>query len=256
MECQYCNNIFKNKSILTSHQKSASYCLQIQGKNSDIHTCVCKKTFSSKYNYLRHINSCNTYMKENIIKEQEEKYKKLLKEHILLVEHKKELKEQEEKHSKELKEQEEKYKKELKEQEEKHTNILKEIITETIKGNFKRIKYLENKYLKRQPREQYSEKNVIYILTTESLKKDNIYILGKTTNLTNRLSTYNKTCDHQVIYYRECQDKETMNIAEPIIFNKLKNYKEVENRERFILPKNKDISLFINQIDSCIDFLS
>ena len=56
-----------------------------------------------------------------------------------------------------------------------------------------RIQYLTKKYVKLQPRVQYNEKNVIYILTTPSHKKEGKYILGKATNLTNRLSTYNKT---------------------------------------------------------------
>ena len=69
--------------------------------------------------------------------------------------------------------------------------------------------HLENKehklkiqYVKLQPRVQYNEKNVIYILTTPSHKKEGKYILGKATNLTNRLSTYNKTDEHEVVYYQ------------------------------------------------------
>ena len=56
-----------------------------------------------------------------------------------------------------------------------------------------KINYLTNKYVKNQPRIQYKDQNVIYILTTPSHKKERKYILGKATNLTNRLSTYNKT---------------------------------------------------------------
>ena len=59
---------------------------------------------------------------------------------------------------------------------------------------------------------QYKETNVIYILTTKLLKKERRYILGKATNLTNRLSTYNKSDEHDV---------------ESIIFQKLK--KRIEN---------------------------
>jgi hypothetical protein len=32
-----------------------------------------------------------------------------------------------------------------------------------------------------------------------------------------------------------------MNIVETMVFNKLKEYREQENRERFVLPKDKDI---------------
>lgn len=30
MECKYCNNKFKTKSIIRHHQKTAKYCLKIQ----------------------------------------------------------------------------------------------------------------------------------------------------------------------------------------------------------------------------------
>ena len=66
----------------------------------------------------------------------------------------------------------------------------------------KKIKELETMVLKKQKREIYTDSNVIYMLTTQDHKKRNIYIIGKATNLTERLSTYNKTCDHEVIYYK------------------------------------------------------
>ena len=50
---------------------------------------------------------------------------------------------------------------------------------------------------------------------------------------------YNKSDEHEVIYYQECLDEEKMNI-ETMVFNKLKEYREQANRERFILPKEKD----------------
>jgi len=129
---------------------------------------------------------------------------------------------------------------------------LQEINTE--KDN--RINYLSKKYLKNQNRIQYPESNVIYILTTESLKKERRYILGKAKNLTNRLSTYNKTDEHEVIYYNSCEDTDKMDIIEKVIFEKLKNYREQANRERFILPKNENINIFINCINDTINFIS
>ena len=118
-----------------------------------------------------------------------------------------------------------------------------------------KIKYLTKKYVKLQPRVQYNEKNVIYILTTPSHKKEGKYILGKASNLTNRLSTYNKTDEHEVVYYQECPDEDTMSIVEQLIFHKLKNYREQANRERFILPENKTIELFIDVIKKSIENL-
>ena len=40
---------------------------------------------------------------------------------------------------------------------------------------------------------------VVYILTNKLMKKERRYILGKATNLTNRLSTYNKSDEHEVV---------------------------------------------------------
>ena len=118
-----------------------------------------------------------------------------------------------------------------------------------------KIQYLTKKYVKSQPRIQYNEKNVIYILTTPSHKKEGKYILGKATNLTNRLSTYNKTDEHEVIYYQECKDEYSMSIVEQVVFHKLKDYREQANRERFILPEGKSIELFIDVIKKSINNL-
>jgi hypothetical protein len=118
-----------------------------------------------------------------------------------------------------------------------------------------RIKVLENKYLKKHKRTDYKAYNVIYILATESSKKNNIYILGKATNLTNRLSVYNKSEEHEVIFYKECSSPEVMSSAEQVIFQKLEQYRQQANRERFILPEGKDISLFTNVVEKCIKFL-
>jgi hypothetical protein len=119
-----------------------------------------------------------------------------------------------------------------------------------------KIQYLTKKYVKLQPRVQYNEKNVIYILTTSSHKKERKYILGKATNLTNRLSTYNKTDEHEVVYYQECPDEDTMAMIEQVVFQRLKDYREQANRERFILPENKTIDLFIDVIKKSIEFLN
>ena len=118
-----------------------------------------------------------------------------------------------------------------------------------------KIKLLEDTFVKKHRRNNYPEKNVIYILTTEFHLKNRMYIIGKTKHLKNRLSTYNKTCDHQVVYYKECANEEIMNLVELLVLNKLKQYQEKANRDRFILPIENDISLFINIIENCIKFL-
>ena len=118
-----------------------------------------------------------------------------------------------------------------------------------------KIQYLTKKYVKKQSRAEFEEKNVIYILTTPSLKKDRRYILGKAGNLTHRLSTYNKTDEHEVIYYQGCGDEETMAIVETVVFQRLKEYRERANRERFILPEDKEVDIFIDVIKKSIEFV-
>jgi hypothetical protein len=79
---------------------------------------------------------------------------------------------------------------------------------------------------------------------------------GKATNLTSRLSTYNKTDEHEVIYYQQCSNEDRMSIVENMVFSKLEKYRESANRERFVLPENMKIDLFVDVIKECIIFLS
>jgi hypothetical protein len=43
-----------------------------------------------------------------------------------------------------------------------------------------------------------------------------------------------------------------MSSVEGVIFQKLEQYRQQANRERFILPEGKDISLFTNIVEKCI----
>jgi len=117
-----------------------------------------------------------------------------------------------------------------------------------------KIQYLTKKYVRSQPRVQYKEKYVIYVLTTALMKKERRYILGKATNLTSRLSVYNKSDEHEVVYYQECGDEETMSMVESTVFHQLKEYREQANRERFILPKKEEIKFFSEKINKSINF--
>ncbi len=128
--------------------------------------------------------------------------------------------------------------------------LLEEITTKD-----KKIKLLQDICVKKHKRIDYPEKNVIYVITTEDNKNKRIYIIGKSKSLKNRLSTYNKTAEHEVIYYKECGSESNMNIIEYIVLTKLEKYKERANRDRFILPIDEDISLFTNVIDLSIQFI-
>ena len=68
------------------------------------------------------------------------------------------------------------------------------------------------------------------------MKKERRYILGKASNLTNLLFTYNKSDEHEVIYYQECDGEDSMSAVESLVFQKLRSYREQANRERFVLP--------------------
>ena len=70
------------------------------------------------------------------------------------------------------------------------------------------------------------------------------------------MSGYNKSNEHEIVYYKECESKDDMTLIELMVLNKLKNYKEKANRDRFILPIGKDISYFKKIIDNCVNFIS
>jgi len=125
-----------------------------------------------------------------------------------------------------------------------------------LKTKDKKIKLLEDLCIKKQKREEYPEKNVIYMLSTEENKKNNTYIIGKAKDLKDRLGPYNKTCDHEVIYYKECKSESDMKIIEEMVLKKLDKYREKANRDRFVLPIDNDISLFKNEIDKAISYFN
>ena len=74
MNCEFCNKVLSSKSSLTYHQKTAKYCLNIQGKNNaDIqYICSCEKNFNSKHHYESHIKSCKKEKNNETMKIQEE----------------------------------------------------------------------------------------------------------------------------------------------------------------------------------------
>jgi len=116
------------------------------------------------------------------------------------------------------------------------------------------IKTLQDKYVNRQDRVQYKDKNCIYILTTDVHFEKRTYIIGQTIDLTHRLGSYNKTLEHIVVYSKSCKSIEHMHVVEKMILYKLDKYREKANRDRFILPQDKDISYFINIADKAINW--
>jgi hypothetical protein len=232
--CEFCKNKFNSNSALKHHQNTARYCLKIRGITKSCFKCeACDKTFSNKYNLSIHKVNCSKLHQNNKLR---------IKNQII-----------QDKNN---------FIDELKNQICELRKSLTECAMEAIKNQKDenkvkklRIKYLENKYLKKQKRVEYKGNNFIYILTTPGLKKERRYILGKATNLTNRLSTYNKTDEHEVVFYSHCPCKDTMGVIEGLVFTKLNKYRERSNRERFILPHDQDIDIFVNCIKRCVDFV-
>ena len=57
-----------------------------------------------------------------------------------------------------------------------------------------------------------------------------------------------------MFYYKECKNEEFINTIEIMILTKLMSYREKANRDRFVLPLEKDINFFINIVNECINF--
>ena len=75
MECNFCKRKFSSKSILKYHQKTAKYCLKIQGKESMLFNCnYCGKVLSTKQHLIEHHSVCN----EKMITDSNSKHKMLL----------------------------------------------------------------------------------------------------------------------------------------------------------------------------------
>ena len=116
------------------------------------------------------------------------------------------------------------------------------------------IKSLEDKIIDKQKRVQYKDKNCIYILTTDFHLQNRTYIIGESVDLTHRLSSYNKSLEHTVVFTNGCKSVEHMHVVEKMVLYKLDKYREKANRDRYILPENKDISFFINVINNAISW--
>ena len=66
IKCEYCKNEFTTKTNMTHHQRTAKYCLKLQGKeNKCKESCVCGYETYKIYNYKRHIRNCKQYKMPN-----------------------------------------------------------------------------------------------------------------------------------------------------------------------------------------------
>jgi hypothetical protein len=81
-ECEFCGTMFKTSNNLTTHKKSAKYCLSIRNATGKPNTCVgCGKNFTYAASLTRHISVCKKILvKDTDIKELNEKIVSLEKE--------------------------------------------------------------------------------------------------------------------------------------------------------------------------------
>jgi chromosome segregation ATPase len=252
--CKFCNSEFSRKNNLMYHQKTAKFCLIIQGKENNEFECkFCHRQLSTKNALNIHRQTCKEKIENNITTIKDEN-KKLIEENIesqkqLIIK------------SEEIKN----LKKQIIEKNQKIEKLEDTIIgfaeskhelNTNLESYETQIQELTIKYGgKKQKRQQIKEPNVIYILSTDLLEKERRYIFGKSKNLTTRLSTYNKSDEHKIIYYQPCRTESNMDVIEKLVLNKLEKYREIENRDRFILPEDKEIDFFIDVIKKSINFV-
>ena len=110
-----------------------------------------------------------------------------------------------------------------------------------------RIKLLESKILQKQspsrqePREIFEEnKNVVYIITTEYKEAQGHYKIGKAQDLQKRLSTYNTSDKHEVIYNTSCKSKKKMDLLEQLVHDKLEDKRVEPNKEWFLSEEDAE----------------
>ena len=137
-----------------------------------------------------------------------------------------------------------------------------EELSKEYKEQFKEIKQIENekillqnKILRCRPRVPYKDKNVIYVITSRYHLPERIYLIGKAVNFIDRLSSHNRTVEHEVIFMKECNSASQMRLVELMVLTILSKYREVTCRDRFVLPEGKDISLFTKPIEDVINLL-
>lgn len=247
MNCEFCNTEFKTKTSLIHHQKTAKYCIILQGTETDPKfTCLkCNKKLSTQNRLYTHEQTCKKHIEDIIRKECEQK---LIEKDRVIEEQKLIIKEFQEEYKNKL----EKQNKDLTE---RIQSMAEKAIERKWETNSKELPDASYE-LVHQPLIQYYEENVIYILTTANMKKERRYILGKATNLTSTLSVYNKTDEHEVVYYEKCPDQEKMSVVETLVFSKLNPYREQANLEIFLLPKDNTIDLFSDTIKFCIKLVN
>ena len=159
----------------------------------------------------------------------------------------------------------------LKEKVKEYKNILESLFNPLIKKENKisedsnsvnvnsviedRIKILENKILQKQKRDVFENgKNVVYVITTDYKESQGQYKIGKAQDLQQRLSVYNTTDKHKVVYYTSCKNKNSMDLLEKVVHLRLDGFRIEQNKEWFISQDNaNDLIKIIDECKNIID---
>ena len=68
--CDFCTKEFSTKGSLQTHQKTAKYCLELQGKNNQEFSCdFCQKAFTLRHVLNDHLHICKEKTKTTLAKE-------------------------------------------------------------------------------------------------------------------------------------------------------------------------------------------
>jgi hypothetical protein len=72
VDCEFCNKTFTSKHILLTHQNSAKYCLNIQGRDNCKFECeYCQRAFRVKQTLVDHLTICKEKIKHEHVQQTE-----------------------------------------------------------------------------------------------------------------------------------------------------------------------------------------
>lgn len=62
--------------------------------------------------------------------------------------------------------------------------------------------------------------------------------------------------EHEVVYYVQCHTSQITQLVESMVLTRLHKYREVVNRDRFVLPTDTPLTLFTDVFDEAVCFFS
>jgi len=218
-KCNKCNKEFKYESKLNEHNNRKTIC----NKEDNYNCNICKSNFTYQSDYLRHEKTKkHIHMSSENVKtfniNYKEEYNKLLNQ------------------NKEL------------------NNKIKELISKNEDLTNKNIKFTNDinelntkfKLLETSSNKELNNTEYIYIIHERTFVKTNanIYKIGKTKNIKNRLNGYSK--GSKLLFTIPCND---CSIIETIILNYLKNNQDYYHAKEYGLEYFKcDLNNLINDI--------